>query len=54
MNEEQIKLECLSKAIQIAPNIGEETICGVTSFNGSKDPQKVLDIANLFYQWIRY
>lgn len=55
MTQEELKLECIGKAIQIAPNMkNTEIITGIQYFNSNKDPQAVLDIANIFYHWIKY
>lgn len=53
MEDINIKIECLNMAIRVAPNKGTfETVEGVQLHSGEKDPHKVIEIAELFYQWI--
>jgi hypothetical protein len=58
MKEEKIiklRLECINNAIRIAPNyIQENEPVGslVGSFAGSKDVDKVVEIAEKLYNWI--
>ena len=50
----EVKIECLRKAIEVAPTARQDNnqLSGIQYYNGSKNPKTVLDIAKQFYIWV--
>ena len=46
----EVKIECLRKAIEVAPTVRQDNnqLNGILYCNGSKNPKTVLDIAEQF------
>jgi hypothetical protein len=50
----EVKLECLRKAIEIAPTKkhDENISQGLQYYNNSKNTKEVLELAEQFYKWV--
>lgn len=54
MTRTKVKLECLRKAIEVAPasEQNNDSLEGIRYYINSKNPKVIVDIAKEFYTWV--